>query len=125
MSRALGARAEDTAAAQLERLGYRIVARNVSVKGGELDIVALDGQGQNQGQNQGRTTTLCFIEVRARKDGRFGAAEETVGALKQLRVRKAAAQFLARWQNPNVPCRFDVAVVDAAGGVRVIKNAFE
>ena len=117
MSRALGARAEDTAAAELERLGYRIIARNVTAKGGELDVVALDGQGNK--------TTLCFVEVRARKDGRFGAAEETVGARKQLRVRKAAAQFLARWRDPNVPCRFDVAVVDADGAVRLIKNAFE
>jgi putative endonuclease len=113
MSRALGARAEDTAAAELERLGYRIVARNVTAKGGELDIVALESK------------ALCFVEVRARKSARFGGAEETVGATKQLRLRKAAAQFLARWRDPNVPCRFDVAVVDADGGVRSIKNAFE
>jgi putative endonuclease len=117
MSRALGARAEDTAAAELERLGYRIVARNVSAKGGELDVVALDGPGTK--------ATLCFVEVRARKSARFGGAEETVGALKQLRLRKAAAQFLARWRDPNVPCRFDVAVVDADGAVRIIRNAFE
>jgi len=113
MSRALGARAEDTAAAELERLGYRIVARNVTAKGGELDVVALDGK------------TLCFVEVRARKNARFGGAEETVGALKQLRVRKAAAQFLARWRDPNVPCRFDVVLVAADGDVHLIKNAFE
>lgn len=113
MSRALGARAEDTAAAHLERLGYRIVARNVTAKGGELDVVALD------------ENTLCFIEVRARKDARFGAAEETIGALKQLRLRKAAAQFLARWRDPDIACRFDVVVVDADGTVRVIRNAFD
>jgi len=74
---------------------------------------------------QGGDATLCFVEVRARKDGRFGAAEETIGAVKQQRVRRAAAQFLARWRDPNVPCRFDVAVVDATGAVRIIKNAFE
>lgn len=112
MSRALGARAEDTAAAHLERLGYRIVARNVTAKGGELDVVALE------------KNTLCFIEVRARTGDRFGAAEETIGAVKQKRVRKAAAQFLARWRDPNVPCRFDVVVVEPAG-VRVIRDAFD
>jgi putative endonuclease len=113
MSRELGARAEDVAAAHLERIGYRIVARNVTARGGELDVVAVDGG------------TLCFVEVRARKDARFGLAEETVGPTKRRRVQKAAAQFLARWRDPSAPCRFDVVVVDAGGAVRVIRDAFD
>ncbi len=54
MSRRVGVLTEDQAAGFLETQGYTIVARNVAARGGELDIVALDGK------------VLCFVEVRAR-----------------------------------------------------------
>ncbi len=112
MSRRLGFQAEAMAAAHLERLGYRIVARNVTVKGGELDLVALDGD------------TLCFVEVRARADARHGRADETVGPTKRRRLVHAARVFLAGWRDPSAPCRFDVVAVEPEG-IRVIRNAFD
>ena len=112
MSRTLGAQAETLAAAHLERRGYRIVARNVTARGGELDLVAIDGD------------TLCFVEVRARADARHGAADETVGPIKRRRIITAARVFLTRWRDPSMPCRFDVVAVEP-GGVRVIQNAFD
>jgi len=111
-TRQLGAEAETRAAAHLEELGYRIVARNVTVKGGELDLVAVE------------RGVLCFVEVRARKDGSFGAAEETVGPTKRRRLAHAAQLFLMRWRDPTMPCRFDVVAVDPRG-IRLIRNAFE
>ena len=112
MSRLLGSQAESLAAEHLARCGYRIVARNVTAKRGELDLVAIDGD------------TLCFVEVRARKSDAFGAADETVGPTKRRRLIAAARVFLARWRDPSMPCRFDVVAI-APGGVRVTKNAFD
>ncbi|MGH8541113.1 MAG: YraN family protein, partial [Stenotrophobium sp.] len=45
MSRRLGALAEARAAEFLQRLGYRVVDRNWACRGGEIDLVCLDGDG--------------------------------------------------------------------------------
>src|SRR5688500_14052776 len=47
---------------RLQRDGYRILDRNWRVRGGELDIVALDGE------------ILVFVEVKVRTDGRVSVA---------------------------------------------------
>ena len=44
---------ETQASAYLSRQGYRIMARNYAYQGGELDIVAQDGE------------TLVFVEVKS------------------------------------------------------------
>jgi putative endonuclease len=102
---------EDLAAEMLVRRGYRVIARNYRVPGGEIDLVARDGP------------TLCFVEVRARRSGRFGAPEETVGAVKQRRLRLAAEQYLGAHPVAMAGCRFDVVAIDA-NGLRLIKDAF-
>jgi putative endonuclease len=111
MSRSVGDTAEELAARHLVRRGYRIVARNFTARRGELDLVAVDGD------------TLCFIEVRART---AGAAEETIGPLKQRRVASAAARFLTTWKQPDMPCRFDVVAIDLGPKpeIRLHRDAF-
>ena len=80
--RAVGRRAEDQAAEFLRGLGFTIVTRNYTVKGGELDLVAVDGD------------ELVFIEVRQRR-GAVGAPEESLGPKKAGRLRVAARAYLA------------------------------
>ena len=113
---ARGAAAEEAAEGHLRDAGYRIVARNVRTKGGELDIVALDGE------------TLCFIEIKARATAEYGRAIEAVGPQKQRRLARAAALFLARNRSDR-PCRFDVLGLDrnreGAWIFTLVKNAFE
>ena len=70
---ARGTAGEDAAEGFLQMSGYRIVARNVRTKVGELDFVALDGE------------TLCFIEIKARASAEYGRAIEAVGPQKQRR----------------------------------------
>ncbi len=98
-NRAKGAGAEKRAAAWLRRQGYRVLARNVRNAGGELDLVASDGD------------TLCFIEVKARASGRFGPAVLAVDATKRRKLARAASAYLARypWDGP---VRFDVLGLD-------------
>jgi putative endonuclease len=57
-----GRAAEEAAARYLETLGFRILRRNLRGPGAEIDIVAREG------------ATLVFVEVKARRSGRFGSA---------------------------------------------------
>ncbi len=113
---ARGAAGEDAAEGFLRLSGYRIVARNVRTKVGELDFVALDGE------------TLCFIEIKARATAEFGRAIEAVGPQKQRRLAKAALLFLAKNRSQR-PCRFDVLGLDrgrdGAWSFTLVKNAFD
>jgi putative endonuclease len=112
-TRDLGAHAEAQAARYLEHLGYRIVTRNYTVKGGEIDLVAAHGH------------TLCFVEVRARKDARHGTPQETVVHRKQRRVIAAARHYLATQVRGAPPaCRFDVVAVEGET-ITLIPDAFQ
>ena len=94
-----GRRAEDLAAAELERQGLRIVARNWRRPEGELDLVA-DDHG------------LCvFVEVRSRTGLEQGDPLESVTPRKQARVIRAARMFLDSETVPATGYRFDVVGV--------------
>ena len=96
----LGRRAERAAERELRRRGYAIVARNVRIAGGEIDLVALDGD------------TVCFVEVRARSSENVGSPLESVGSTKQRQLTKLARSFLRRRGLANTPARFDVVAVE-------------
>jgi len=95
--RALGKAYEEKAAAFLESRGYEILERNFSSPGGEIDLIARDGQ------------YLVFVEVKYRSDASKGNPLEAVGPAKQERVRRTAAWYLMKKGiSQEVPCRFDV-----------------
>jgi putative endonuclease len=112
-----GRAAERLAREALERQGYAIEAANVRLLRGELDLIARIGR------------TLCFIEVRGRAAGRFGAARDTIGWAKRRHLIRAARVYLQRrrpaWTGE---VRFDVVAVDydAAGvpAIQIIPGAF-
>jgi putative endonuclease len=110
-----GRSAEDRAVNHLVAQGYEIVARNVRRAGGEIDVIAHDGD------------TLCFIEVRSRKSARFGTPASTIDAKKQARIARAASSLLASWAGPIPRCRFDVVTITGEGDacvLEVIRSAF-
>jgi putative endonuclease len=115
-TQALGRQAERAAERELRRRGYRIVARNVRAAGGEIDLVALQGE------------TVCFVEVRSRSAGDPASALESVGVDKRRQLTKLARAFLLQRRLEGVPARFDVVAVvpDSTGGyhVSVIADAF-
>jgi putative endonuclease len=111
----LGASGEDLACRELARRGYAILDRRYRTRAGEIDIVARDGG------------TLVFVEVKARTGHRFGGPTEAVTGLKQQRIRRMAADYLARKRLGHLACRFDVVSVDLSTGaprVDVIVAAF-
>ena len=111
-----GDQAEALAAAYLERNGLRILERNYRVRGGELDLMALDGE------------TLVFVEVRYRKSARFGGAAASIDTRKQQRLIHAAQVYLLKHpRQANRPCRFDCVLLDTLQSAQIdwIKDAFQ
>ncbi|HKO88875.1 MAG TPA: YraN family protein [Burkholderiales bacterium] len=106
-----GAAAEELAARYLQAQGLTIVERNYRIRGGEIDLIAKQGQ------------TLVFVEVRLRRSQRFGGAAASVDAFKQGRVVLAAGHYL---QGRDIACRFDVVLLDEvdAGRIEWIRDAF-
>ena len=95
-----GRLAEDAASAWLAEAGYRLVERNHRNDGGEIDVVAWEGE------------TLCFVEVKARAATLHGPAVAAVDWKKCRRVARAAAMYLALRGLSEPPCRFDVLAVE-------------
>ena len=118
-TRPLGARGEVAAARFLRRRGYKIVARNETLPGGELDLVAVD-----------RRRTIVFVEVKTRDSQDAGHPAEAVGPGKQRRLTRLAVAYLKRHGLLEYPARFDVIAVTWPQGkwfprIEHIKNAFE
>lgn len=84
----------------LESKGYTIITRRHCVKGGEIDVVAMDGQ------------TLVFVEVRYRK---HGLPEESLSVLKAKRFFAAAEAYRTSNGLDTHPFRFDLVLIDPSG----------
>jgi putative endonuclease len=100
-SKRVGAVFEAHALDYLRRQRMRLVARNVTCRGGEIDLVMRDRDG-----------SLVFVEVRARADSRFGGAAASVDFRKRQRLVRAARYFLATRGDAASSCRFDVVAFD-------------
>jgi putative endonuclease len=109
-AQAAGSGGEDDAAQYLARHGLRLIARNYRTRLGEIDLIGWDGP------------ELVFVEVRLRKDDRFGGALASITPRKRSRIITAARQYLMRF--PRVPpCRFDVVCIQG-GEPHWIRGAF-
>lgn len=112
----LGDRGEERTARYLESIGYEILERNYRCRGGEIDIVAREGD------------DLVFVEVKSRRNTNSGFPSEAVDSRKQRKLIIAGRQFLIDRDLGEVSCRFDIAEVffrDAEPvSVNMIKGAF-
>ena len=72
--------AENHAVEYLLKLGYTIITRNYQIRGGEIDIIALE-------ENE-----LVFVEVRWRTDD---MAEESIGPKKVAAIRRTIQTYLS------------------------------
>ena len=112
MSKTLGDAFESRALDFLQRQRMRLVARNVTCRGGEIDLVMTDERG-----------ALVFVEVRARRSRKFANAAASIDARKRARLVHAAQVFLATWRGALPACRFDVVAFDA-GRIHWLPDAF-
>lgn len=73
---------ENFAADMLTNSGFRVIERNYRTKAGEIDIIAIkDG-------------VLHFVEVKTRNGDQYGYPSEAVTLTKQMRIKRAAEQYL-------------------------------
>lgn len=105
---------EDLACYFLQKHGYKIIERNFRIRGGEIDIIATDGN------------VLVYIEVKTRSSHQFGLPEESVTPAK-IRFLERAAKFY-RNARKNLPAqeRIDVVALDLSlpkPTIKLIKNA--
>ncbi len=110
--RAVGRRYEEAARRFLEKKGFVFREKNYRAGGGEIDLIM---------QKDGR---ISFIEVKYRKDARYGHPEEAVDGKKQRRIRQCALRYL--WQNGLTEREISFDVVAFEGRrVRYLPDAFE
>jgi len=111
----LGRDTESRSATLLEAAGLQILKRNYRCRGGELDIIASDGQ------------VLIVVEVRLRSSQRYGGAAASITWRKRQRIVRATRHLLASHPNlARLPVRFDALVAsDTHAPLEWIRNAFD
>ena len=104
--RDLGDFGERIAGHRLEASGMQVVARQVRVPSGEIDLVARDG------------VETVFVEVRTRRASP-GAAAESVTPLKRERMWRCAMEYCEAAAIDPETARLDVVVVEVDGSGRL------
>lgn len=78
----LGNIGENIASDYLRSKGFRVIERNFSCRMGEIDIIAKKGD------------DIYFVEVKTRKDNKFGHPFESITLNKQRQILKIAKYYL-------------------------------
>ena len=86
----------------LKKQGYKIMERNYRIRGGEIDIVARDGE------------FLVFVEVKARWSHEYGLPSESITYYKVKALLKTAAFYCVKINWGDKPYRIDMVSVDFA-----------
>jgi putative endonuclease len=100
---------EDLACKFLAGLDYEILDRNYLIRGGEIDIVALDKD------------TTVIVEVKLRGSHDFGSAIESITTSK-LRFLVRTCKFYASEKNITGGLRIDLIAIDFVNGVPKIEH---
>ncbi len=98
-----GPRGERAAARYLKRHGYRILARNLRNRYGEIDLIA---------QPRDDRDVLVFVEVKAGIVGSAFPPEVHVTPLKQHKITALSAQVLRAEKMTHCRVRYDVIAVE-------------
>ena len=112
----LGNFGENVVAYYLEKKGYKILARNFTVKGGEIDIIA------------SKDDIIAFVEVKTRAPDPLVNGFEAVNYAKKRRIIRTSEKYSRRFPHDLQP-RFDIVWVTVSGrkvvDFRYIDNAFD
>jgi putative endonuclease len=111
-----GQEGESIAARHLKKNGYKILEVNYRTPLGEIDIIAKDKD------------TIAFVEVKARRSGRYGNPKWAVTPKKQMKISMTALLYLKATHQIDQKARFDVVAIYTQGArpqIEIVKNAFE
>jgi putative endonuclease len=114
---AVGRAAEEAAAAHLGRAGLSVLARNVRLPEGEIDLVCREGD------------VVVFVEVKCRRVEWGDAPAAAVSPFKRRRLVRLAQHYLKWRRLERMRCRFDVVSVTVDGAalskIHHIRAAFD
>jgi putative endonuclease len=105
----LGHWGENVAAIHLEAAGYAILGRNWRCAGGEIDLVARDGE------------TIVFVEVKTRRGRDFGAPEEALTPRKAEKLISLGQQYMVDHDLEDVNWRIDLISVELDRDGRLLR----
>ncbi len=114
--REIGDEGEETACGYMRKNSMEILTRNYRCRGGEIDIIAKDGE------------TIAFVEVKTRTGAKYGTPADAVTRAKMRKIITAAQHYIMLERLTDQNFRFDVAEVTGERGyysVNYIKSAFE
>lgn len=94
--RELGKRGEARAALFYRLRGFRVVARNIRIGRGEIDLIVRRGD------------LVVFVEVKTRRTAEKGLPAEAVDRKKQLQIGALAESWCAQQRQWPAEIRFDV-----------------
>lgn len=98
-----GTEAEQRAADFLSERGMQILDRHVTSRFGEIDILALDGK------------TIVAVEVKARRNAKFGRAVESLTEAKITRIENTLHDVLNKRGWAERPYRIDLVTIESDG----------
>ena len=106
-----GLAAEDAVAQNYAAAGATLAARRWRGQGGEIDLIV---------EQMG---VIVFVEVKKARS--FEAALRSLSELQMMRIHMAASEYLGSTPKGQLSdVRFDLALVDEQGQVRIMENAF-
>ena len=100
----IGNHGENAVCDFLVRNGYEIVKRNFTIKGGEIDIIAM------------KENVVAFVEVKTRKPEALTSGEDAITYSKKKALIRTAEAYLRKSDRNDCVYRFDVAVVTCDNG---------
>jgi putative endonuclease len=112
--KSVGKLGEDVAVAYLIAKGYNIIERNLYSRYGEIDIIAsID-------------SFVVFVEVKYRKNSRYGTPSMAVNLKKQEKMKKTALHYIGLNEIVDKDFRFDIIEVMGVRELKInhIDNAF-
>ena len=107
--RGLGRWGENFAAEYLAAAGYVILARNWRCRGGEIDLVARDGD------------DVVFVEVKTRRGQGYGAPEEALTPHKAQKLLQLGRQYVSDHDLEDVSWRIDLVAVELDARGRLLR----
>lgn len=112
----IGELGEQEAKKHLQKNHYKILESNFSCKLGEIDIIAIHND------------SIVFVEVKTRKNNKYGTPGQAVNKYKQKKIIKTALYYLKLKDRYNENIRFDIVEVWQENyitkAINIIPNAF-
>jgi len=115
-----GKETECLACKHLTRKGLHLIEKNFAWSGGELDLIMKHSE------------VIVFVEVRFRKNSKFGTGLTSVDKYKQAKIIRTASYYLQiKPLFRDLPCRFDIVSVTKDNtllntkAISWVKNAFQ